>query len=137
MLLTQPAISLDSIPERRALGDAITPPARRCQVSDAVGEPLVSLAEWGVPTLDAYAELGILPPRDLKVRNHVCARLQSARSVLPEGFDVIVSMASGICPVADSRTAQWRPAELPTGGQVFCPQFSWSVASPPFRRWLG
>ena len=90
MLLTQPAISLDSIPERRALGDAITPPARRCQVSDAVGEPLVSLAEWGVPTLDAYAELGILPPRDLKVRNHVCARLQSARSVLPEGFDVIV-----------------------------------------------
>ena len=28
-------------------------------------------------------------------------------------------MASGICPVADSRIAQWRPAELPTGGQVF------------------
>ena len=48
-----------------------------------------------------------------------------------------VSMASGICPVAASRTAHWRPPELPTGGQVFCPQVSWSVASPPFRRWLG
>ena len=27
-----------------------------------------------------------------------------------------VSTASGICPVADSRTAQWRPTELPGGG---------------------
>jgi len=49
----------------------------------------------------------------------------------------LVSMASGICPVADSRTARWRPAELPAGGQVFCPQVSWSVASSPFWRWLG
>ena len=32
-----------------------------------------------------------------------------------------VSMASGICPVADSRTAQPWPTELPGGGQVFCP----------------
>ena len=42
-------------------------------------------------------------------------------------------------------SAQWRPAELPSGGQQNCPlaarcsahPFSWSVASPPFRRWLG
>ena len=32
-----------------------------------------------------------------------------------------VSMASGICPVADSRTARWWPTELPGGGQVLCP----------------
>ena len=31
-----------------------------------------------------------------------------------------VSMASGICPVADSRTARWWPTELPGGGRVFC-----------------
>ena len=32
-----------------------------------------------------------------------------------------MSMASGICPVADSRTARSWPTELPGGGQVFCP----------------
>ena len=32
-----------------------------------------------------------------------------------------MSTASGICPVADSRTARWWPTELPGGGQVFCP----------------
>ena len=46
-----------------------------------------------------------------------------------------VSRASGICPVADSRTARSWPTELPGGGQVFCPWVSWSVASPPCRRW--
>ena len=33
----------------------------------------------------------------------------------------LVSTASGICPVADSRTARSWPTELPSGGQVFCP----------------
>ena len=33
------------------------------------------------------------------------------------------------CPFMANRTAQWRTAELPT--------VQWSVASPPFRRWLG
>ena len=32
-----------------------------------------------------------------------------------------LSTASGICPVADSRTARSWPTELPGGGQVFCP----------------
>ena len=44
-------------------------------------------------------------------------------------------MASGICPVADSRTAQWRPAELPSGGQVFCPQAS-GVTPFPAVAWV-
>ena len=48
-----------------------------------------------------------------------------------------MSMASGFCPVADSGTAHWWPTELPVRGQQNCPGFSWSVASPPFRRWLG
>ena len=52
-------------------------------------------------------------------------------------IETLLSMASGFCPVADSRTARWWPTELPGGGQQSCPQFSWSVASPPFRRWLG
>ena len=30
-------------------------------------------------------------------------------------------MASGICPVAASSSARWRPAVLPGGGQQFCP----------------
>ena len=30
-------------------------------------------------------------------------------------------MASGICPVADSRTARWWPAGMPGGGQLFEP----------------
>ena len=90
MLLTQPEVSPGSIPECQELGDPITPPARRRQIGDAVSGPLVSLAESGIPTLDAYAELGILPPRDLRARGQVCARLQSARSLLPEGFDLVV-----------------------------------------------
>ena len=49
----------------------------------------------------------------------------------------VLSMASGICPVADSRTAHCWPTELPVRGQQICPGFSWSVASLPFRRWLG
>ena len=32
-----------------------------------------------------------------------------------------LSTASGICPVADSRTARSWPTELPSGGRVFCP----------------
>ena len=48
-----------------------------------------------------------------------------------------LSTASGICPVADSRTARWWPTELPVRGQQNCPGLSWSVASPPCRRWLG
>ena len=39
-------------------------------------------------------------------------------------------------PLADSEP-RWWPTELPGGGQVFCPWVSWSVASPPCRRWLG
>ena len=55
----------------------------------------------------------------------------------PERPGPPLSRASGICPVADSRTARSWPTELPGGGQVFCPWVSWSVASPPCRRWLG
>ena len=64
--------------------------------------------------------------------------LVAARNEAPEVWPGLwLSMASGFCPVADSRTAQPWPTELPGGGQQSCPQFSWSVASPPFRRWLG
>ena len=40
-----------------------------------------------------------------------------------------VSTASGICPVADSRTAQPWPTELPSGGQVFCAGWYEDVAT--------
>ena len=38
-----------------------------------------------------------------------------------EVWAIRLSMASGICPVADSRTARSWPTELPGGGRVFCP----------------
>ena len=49
-----------------------------------------------------------------------------------------VSMASGICPVADSRTARSWPTELPGGGQVFCPlgQLVSGVTPLPAVAWV-
>jgi len=40
----------------------------------------------------------------------------------------LVSRASELCPVADSGSARSWPSELPGGGQVFCPGFSWPGA---------
>ena len=46
-----------------------------------------------------------------------------------------VSMASGICPVADSRTAQWRPGVLPAiqlvGGITPLPAIAWVSLDAP------
>ena len=49
-----------------------------------------------------------------------------------------LSTASGICPVADSRTARWWPTELPGGGQVFCPlgQLVSGVTPLPAVAWV-
>jgi len=33
-----------------------------------------------------------------------------------------LSMVSGACPVAVMKCAQWRPADLPDGGQKNCPE---------------
>jgi putative transposase len=61
----------------------------------------------------------------------------SATAVAFGRFEAL-SMASCFCPVADSGSARWWPAELPSGGRVFCPErASWPVVSPPCRRWLG
>ena len=52
----------------------------------------------------------------------VDARCDGIQLGAVEGSVVVeLSMASGICPVADSRTARSWPTELPGGGQVFCP----------------
>ena len=46
-----------------------------------------------------------------------------------------VSMASGICPLAANRIAHWRPIELPTGGQQFCPVAAIRVACGSVGQW--
>ena len=89
MLLKAPDIELDAVPDCGPLGESITPPSCR-QPIDEVSDPLISLADWEVPTLDAYAILGILPPRNLMARGQAAVRLQAVRNALPEGFDIVV-----------------------------------------------
>lgn len=90
MLLKVPTMGLDTIPECERLGDSIIPPTRRQLINDPVSDPLVSLADWDIPNLDAYAELDILPPRILKARGQVGIRLLAVRNSLPDGFDLVV-----------------------------------------------
>jgi D-alanyl-D-alanine dipeptidase len=50
--------------------------------------PLVEIS--GVPVLDAYAILGLLPKRQARCRAEVLKRLKEANSLLPDGFSLIV-----------------------------------------------
>ena len=69
---------------------------------------------------DRSAPLDFVSRTDVDVRNwYRTGRSSQGRS--EAHLKVWVSTASGICPVADSRTAQPWPTELPSGGQVFCP----------------
>ena len=89
MLLMVPELTVDSIPARGSLGEPIAIPTGR-QPINPTNDPLVSLGEWRIPTLDAYAEMEVLPPRVLKARSQVAVRLQVARKSLPKGFDLVV-----------------------------------------------
>ena len=71
----------DALPAPAPLPDARQP----CAVS---GEPLDPLSS--VATLDAYSQLGILPPRPTRVRSGVIGRLATAEGLLPGGFSLIV-----------------------------------------------
>jgi len=51
---------------------------------------------------------------------HVGCR-RALRALAGQSATSGLSMASGICPWADSGSARAWPAELPGGGQVFCP----------------
>lgn len=55
---------------------------------DHVDDPLVEVT--GVATLDAYAALGILPPRAARVRADVHDRLIAADAALPHRFHLVV-----------------------------------------------
>ena len=66
----------------------------------------------------------------LRPRRSWCGRCVNGQWDLPTG-------GQQNCPLAANRTAHRRPTVLPGGGHQGCLWFSWSVASPPFRRWLG
>jgi len=55
---------------------------------DARSDPLVAVE--GVSVYDAYAHLGLLPARSLKLRSGALDRLRQARALLPDGFDLVV-----------------------------------------------
>ena len=87
-LLSDPhVVPLSKIPVGRALPSvAFLPDSRSpCVASD---EPLQLLSS--VASLDAYSELGILPPRPPRVRTGIADRLKTAKEMLPDEFNLIV-----------------------------------------------
>ena len=80
-------VPLAKVPIGDALPDTAPLPSARqpCVIS---GEPLDLLT--AVATLDAYSELGVLPPRPARARSGVIGRLATAEDLLPGGFSLIV-----------------------------------------------
>lgn len=73
------------------LGDPLPPPRplpSRRQPCLQIGEPLVPIS--GMPILDAYHELGILPPRPAILRAGAWDLLKLARSQLKPPFDLVL-----------------------------------------------
>lgn len=78
----------------------------------------------------SYGEVG--QAEELDVGTEFCFGEHEAAQVPMELVDGErrpgLSRASELCPVADSGSARSWPSELPGGGQVFCPGFSWPGA---------
>ena len=101
MASTRPGGSTASHPTEERIARQFGPPAALRTIRGPAGlceRGVWCQSEWGVMRL-------------------VSADVSGAPANSPERL----SMASGICPVADSRTARSWPTELPGGGQVFCP----------------
>ena len=77
-------------------------------------ESVYSSDRGGLTALVSQTDVGKLSDRELDDR---LAALGRERCRV-EAHDPL-SRASGICPVADSRSARSWPTELPGGGQVF------------------
>lgn len=82
-----------AIPEALAEGLPVVParpdPVGRCRCVGSF-EPLVAISGPRIAVLDAYAALGILPPRVVRCRSGVMARLARAGARLPDGFGFVV-----------------------------------------------
>lgn len=87
-LLRDPRIvPLSNLPVGDGLPLVAPLPSMR-QTCVASSEPLELLSS--VATLDAYSELGILPPRPMRVRTGVIERLMAADGMLPDEFSLTV-----------------------------------------------
>lgn len=114
--------ALDEEPPPLSEGPHLSPRLAQC---DAIDDPLVEIT--GVPTIDAYAILGILPPRPARVRSGVHDRLIAARAALPSGFDLVV--LDGWRTIGDqSALVDHYAKEGPTDGWVADPT---ADARPP------
>ena len=90
-LLRPPRAQMHAVPEQPALPpDAALPQARADVDPDTNAEALEPLRGRGVDVFDAYAALGVLPTRDLRVRSTVLRRLQQADDLLPPGYSLVV-----------------------------------------------
>jgi zinc D-Ala-D-Ala dipeptidase len=87
-LLNEPPDSLyELLPPGEALLSPGGLPAARPECEN-VQEPLVPVI--GLAVRDAYGELGILPPRELRLREGVLKRLKAAEAALPEDMSLLV-----------------------------------------------
>ncbi|MGD0692704.1 MAG: M15 family metallopeptidase [Acidimicrobiales bacterium] len=82
-----PSSLLSLLPEGTPLAPSINLPAERHEVIES-NEPLVEVVD--VSTFDAYATMGILPPRRTLVRRGVADRLRRIAKSLPADFGIVI-----------------------------------------------
>ena len=87
LLVEPPPSAASAAPRCPALPAPRQPPAGR-QPCDDITDPLQKIT--GVQTIDAYAELRILPPRLAQLRGQTRGRLQKADAALPGPFSLVV-----------------------------------------------
>ena len=90
-------------------------------------EPRPRYAPWGSAGAQArglgrecVVRKGRARPEHLPPSSGGSAMAQPPSTSLQSGLPL--SMVSGACPVAVMKCAQWRPADLPDGGQKNCPE---------------
>lgn len=86
-LETPPTVLASLVGKGAALPEPLSLPIAPPPCED-IDEPLVPITQ--VPTLDAYARLGILPPRTLQVRAEVADRIHRVHTSLPDDFGLLV-----------------------------------------------
>jgi zinc D-Ala-D-Ala dipeptidase len=103
-----------AVPAGSPLASVVSPPTAR-QPCLGLDEPFALVD--AVEVTDAYAALGILPPRPARVRREVHTRLGHAGALLPDGFGLVVLDATRT--TEEQRVLLDHYGKLgPTGGYV-------------------